>query len=233
MPVGDTAGCRPALRSRPSSPPHAQQFSQRLRAAAFGIGPLYSRLGRSWANTYGDDVTGFLRFVGLINAAVWLGGAIFYTLGVAPALVSQDMVNVLRPENFPFFSGAISQVVLKSYFHLHLACAVLALLHLVVEWLYLGRAARGIWTYLLITLLGASLIGTFWLSPKLRDLHRTQHLLKAAPGQREAAAQSFRIWQGCFQGLNVLMIAGVAVYFWRAAHPPDDLRFVGSAKIRG
>jgi len=171
--------------------------------------------------------------VGVANAAVWLGGAIFYTLAVAPALVSQDLVNVLRPENFPYFSGAIAQVVLTRYFHLHLACAVVALLHLLVEWLYLGRAARSIWTYLLVTLFGLSLIGSFWLSPKLRDLHRTQYLLKAAPGQRETAAKSFRVWQGLFQGLNVLMIAGVAIYFWRAAHPPDEMRFVGSAKIRG
>ena len=178
-------------------------------------------------------MTGILRFIGLANAAVWLGGAIFYTLGVAPALVSQDMVNVLRPQNFPFFSGAIVQVVLARYFHFHLACALMALLHLLAEWLYLGRVARTLWTYLLVALIAASLIGSVWLSPKLRDLHRTQHLLKAAPGQREAAGKSFRIWQGFFQGLNVLMIAGVAVYFWRAAHPPDELRFVGSAKIRG
>jgi hypothetical protein len=174
-----------------------------------------------------------LRFAGLANAAVWLGSAVFYTLGVAPALVSQDMVRVLRPENFPFFSGAIVQVVLTRYFHLHLACAVAALLHLLIEWLYLGRAERSFWTWLLVALFGVSLTGSLWLSPKLRDLHRTQHLLKAAPGQRESAAESFRVWRGLFQGLNVMMIAGVAVYFWRAAHPPDELRFVGSAKIRG
>jgi hypothetical protein len=110
---------------------------------------------------------------------------------------------------------------------------VVALLHLLGEWLYLGRAARSFWTWLLVALFGVSLIGSAWLSPKLRELHRTQHLLKAAPGQRETAAKSFQVWQGFFQGLNVLMIAGVAVYFWRAAHPPDELRFVGSAKIRG
>ena len=178
-------------------------------------------------------MTGILRFVGVANAAVWLGGSVFYTLGVAPALVSQDVLNVLRPENFSYFSGSIAQVVLTRYAHLHVACALVALLHLAVERLYLGRAARRIWTWLLVSLFGLSLIGAFWLSPRLRDLHRTSHLLKAAPGQREAAAKSFRLWQGVFQGLNVLMIAGVAVYFWRAAHPPDELRFVGSAKIRG
>ena len=176
-------------------------------------------------------MTGILRFVGLTNAALWLGGAIFYTLGIAPALVSEDMVGVLKPENFPYFSVAITQLVLTRYFHLHLACAVVALLHLLVEWAYLGRATRGMWTYLLITLFTVSLISSVWLSPKLRELHRTRHLLKAAPGQREAAENSFRVWQGVFQGLNVLMIAGVAVYFWRASHPSDELRFVGTPTV--
>ena len=171
--------------------------------------------------------------MGLINAALWLGGAIFFTLGIAPALVSADMVKLLKPPNFPYFSGAIVQVVLASYFHLHLGCAFVALLHVLAEWLYLGRAARTLWTYLLLGLFAASLLGSFWLSPKLRELHSSKHLVRAAPGQREAAARSFSIWQGFFQGLNVLMIGGVAVYFWRAAHPPDELRFVGSAKIRG
>lgn len=178
-------------------------------------------------------MTGILRFIGLANAAVWLGGAIFYTIGFAPALGSEDIVAVLGPKNFPYFSGAIAQVALTRYFRLQLACATVALLHWVVEWLYLGRAPRRFWTYLLVTLFWVSVVGSFWLGPKLRELHRAQYLVNAAPAQREAAAKSFHTRQAIFQGLNVLMIAGVAVYFWRAANPPDELRFVGSAKIRG
>ena len=169
----------------------------------------------------------------MANAAVWLGGAIFYTLGFAPALVSEDIMAVLGPKNFPYFSGAIAQVAQTRYFHLELACAIVALVHLVVEWLYLGRAPRRIWTYLLVTLFWLSLIGAFWVGPKLRELHRGQYVVNAAPAQHVAAAKSFRIWHGVFQGLNVLMIAGLATYFWRVAHPPDELRFVGSTKIRG
>ena len=178
-------------------------------------------------------MTGILRFIGLANAAVWLGGAIFYTVGFAPALGSQDILTVLGPKNFPYFSGAIAQVALTRYFHLQLACATVALLHLLVEWLYLGRSWRRYWIYLLVAMFWVGLLGSFWLGPKLRDLHRGQHVLSATPGQREAAVKSFHVWQGVFQSLNVFMIAGVAVYFWRAAHPPDELRFVGSPKIRG
>lgn len=169
----------------------------------------------------------------MANAGVWLGSAIFYTVAVAPAMGSEDLAGLLGARNFPYFSGALAQLVLARYFHLQLACATVALLHLLVEWLYLGRAPRKIWTYLLVTMFWISLVGSFWLGPKLRALHRGRHVLNATPVQRDAAGKSFRVWQGVFQSLNVFMFAGVAVYFWRAVHPPDDLRFVGSTKIRG
>ena len=175
---------------------------------------------------------GLLRFVGLLNAAVWLGAAVSYTLTAAPALVSAEVQSVLGPKSFPYFSGAIANIVLVRYFHLHFVCATLALIHVLVEWLYLGRAPRRIWTGLLVTLFWLSLLGSFWLGPKLRELHRAQYRSNVSPGEREAAAKSFHVWEGVFQAVNVLMLAGVAVYFWRAAHPSDELRFVGSPKLR-
>ena len=178
-------------------------------------------------------MTGILRFVGVANAGVWLGGSIFYTVAVAPTLGSAPMVGLWGAKNFPYFSGAISQLMLASYFHLQLACATVALLHLLVEWLYLGRALRRFWTYLLVILFWLAVIGSFLLAPKLRDLQRARFVLDAKPVQREAAAKSFHVWQGVYQSLNVLLIAGVGLYFWRAVHPPDELRFVGSPKIRG
>ena len=174
--------------------------------------------------------------MGVANAGVWLGGSIFYTVAIGPALVSKAMALALgqtNPAVIAYYSGNIAELMLTQYFHLQLACATVALLHLLVEWLYLGRKLGRFWTYLLVTLFWISVVGSFLVAPKLREGHRGQHLLNAPPAQREAAAKSFRTWQTVFRGLNVLLIAGVAVYFWRAANPPDDLRFVGSAKIRG
>ena len=175
---------------------------------------------------------GLLRFVGMLNAAVWLGSAVFYTLTAAPALVSADVQSVLGPKSFPYFSGAVANIVLVRYFHLHFVCATLALIHVVAEWLYLGRAPRRIWTGLLVTLFWLALAGSFWLGPKLSEFHRAQYRTNTASGEREAAAKSFNVWQGMFQAVNLLMLAGVAVYFWRAAHTSDELRFVGSPKLR-
>jgi hypothetical protein len=178
-------------------------------------------------------VIGFLRFVGIANAAVWLGGSVFYTVCAGPALVSSDMHALLGQKYFPYFSGATVQIVLARYFHFHLACAVIALVHLLAERIYLGRVARRLWLGLLAVLFVFSLLGSAWLGPKLAGLHRAQHFLNATPAQHEAAAKSFHLWHGLFQAVNVLMIASVAVYLWRVANPPDELRFVGSTQFRG
>lgn len=192
-----------------------------------------STLGSLPSFSYRALVIGFLRFVGIANAAVWLGAAVFYTVGAGPAVVSSDMQTLLGPKYFPYFSGAVAQIILARYFHLHLACAIIALLHLLAEKIYLGRSTHRRWLGLLAVLFGFSLLGSVWLSPKLLHLHRDQHRLNATPHQRAVAAKSFRVWHGVFQAVNVLIIGGVAVCLWRVTHPPDELRFVGSAQFRG
>ncbi len=176
---------------------------------------------------------GFLRFVGIANAAVWLGASVFYTVAAGPAVVSSEMQALLGPKYFAYFSGATAQILLARYFHLHLACATIALLHLLAERIYLGRTAHRLRLGLLVALFGLSLLGSVWLGPKLSGLHRAQHILNATPAQREAARKSFRIWHGVFRAVNVLIIGGVAVCLWRVANPPDELRFVGSPQFRG
>ncbi len=166
----------------------------------------------------------------MLNAAIWLGAALFYTVSVAPAMISGDMLALLG-KNFPFYSGSVSQIVRTHYFYWHTGCAVIALLHLLVEWLYLGRVVHRPWSGLLAGLLALGLMGSFWLSPKLTELHRDRYL-NPAPANREAAGKSFRLWYGVFQVVNVLMIGAVAVYFWRTTNPPDALRFVSPAKFR-
>jgi Domain of unknown function (DUF4149) len=175
---------------------------------------------------------GFLRFVGITNAAIWLGTTVFYTVAAGPAMGSADMHALLGPKYFPYFSGAVAQIVLVRYFHFQLVCAIIALLHVLGEWVYLGRASHRRWLGLLIVLFGFSLLGSVWLGPKLTQLHRAQHRLNATPREREAATKSFHLWRGVFQAVNVLMIGGVAVCLWRVTNPPNELRFVGSPKFR-
>ena len=167
-----------------------------------------------------------------MNAAVWLGSAIFFTVGAGPAFFSADMRAVLR-ENFPYFSGAIAGVVITRYYHLSLACAVVALLHLLAEWLYMGRPARKFSLSLLIGLLALTLIGGNILQPRLHDLHIRRYAPGLTQAEHDTAAKSFGALHGLAQMLNLVGIAGLMVYVWRVANPSDTLRFVSSVKFRG
>jgi hypothetical protein len=176
-------------------------------------------------------VIGFLRFVGLLNAAVWFGTAIFFTFGTGLAPFSPEMKNLLGPHNFPYFSGAIAQILMARYFYFQIGCAIIALFHLLAEWLYLGKSPQKWHVGLLIGLTAAALIGGYGLQPRLKTLHAVKYGLSARPEIREAAGRSFRAWHGVSQMVNFLMVGGLAVYLWRAANPSDPTRFVSAVKF--
>jgi hypothetical protein len=176
-------------------------------------------------------VIGFLRFVGILNAAVWFGAAIFFTFGAGLAPFSQDMKNLLGPNNYPYFSGAIAQILITRYFYFQAGCAVVANLHLLVEWLYLGKHAQKFQVALWVGLASAALVGGYWLQPRLKALHTTKYALNTRPEIRAAADRSFRAWHGVSQVINLLMVGGLAIYLWRAANPADPTRFVSASKF--
>jgi len=169
----------------------------------------------------------------MLNAAIWLGAAAFCTLGVLPVVNSQGMTGLLGQTYFPYLSVAISRLIIARLFYWQIFFAMVAWLHLILEWLYLGRTPRRIWVTLLTALFCLSLAGGLWLNPKLAGLHRAQYATNARPESRELAAKSFRVWEGTSQAVNVLLIAGVALYFWRLTTAEDAPRFVTPVKFRG
>jgi hypothetical protein len=177
-----------------------------------------------------------LRFIGVTNAAIWLGAAIFFTLGVAPVFFTDELKRLL---NGPFWPGVIAQMALERYFHLQYICAVIALVHQVAEWLYLGRALRKLTLGLLLGVMCLSFIGGLWLQPKLHRLFLTKYGATAqyqpAPvpaEERVRAARQFSTWHGISQAVNLLVLGGLVVYFWRVSHPDDSARFLGTPKFR-
>jgi hypothetical protein len=169
--------------------------------------------------------------VGILNGAVWFGAAIFFTFGAGLAPFSPEMKTLLGPNNAPYFSGAIAQIFIARYFHFHLACAAVAMAHLLAEWLYLGRSLRRFRTALLAALCAAVLFGGYWLQPKLKGLHAVKYGVNNRLEIREAAARSFRTWHGVSQVINLLAVGGLAVYLWRVANPSDPTRFVSAVKF--
>jgi Domain of unknown function (DUF4149) len=180
-------------------------------------------------------VIALLRFIGVMNAAVWLGAAVFFVVGASPAISSTETQSLLGQKFFPYFSGAILQIVQTRYFHLHLACSVVAVLHFLGEYLYLGRRVEKFSVALLIGLLTLSVLGGSWLQPKLQKLHATRYLADArvTPEERQNAAKAFNFWRGVSQLLNFMMIGGLVVYVWSVANPSDAPRFVSAGKFRG
>jgi hypothetical protein len=177
-------------------------------------------------------VIGFLRFVGILNAAVWFGAAVFFTFWSGRAPFSSEMKALLGPQSYPYFSGAIAQILIARYFNLQFTCSIVAIVHLLAEWLYLGRFPQNTRLGLLLGLCLAVLLGGYWLQPKMKNLHGIKYAYNQPLSARESASRSFRAWHGVSMGVNILVVAGLAVYLWRVANPSDETRFVSAVKFR-
>lgn len=168
---------------------------------------------------------GFLRFVGVANAAVWFGASIFFTFSVGPAVFSSDMRGILGPEAFPGYSGRIAMVFVGRYFVMQEICGAIALTHLVAEWLYMGKPLQRLTLWLLLAISALGLVGGFSLQPKLRNLHRTMYGPGSTPQQADQARHSFKLWHATSQALNLVILCGVAVYLWRVTTPGSGYRY--------
>lgn len=171
---------------------------------------------------------GFLRFVGIANAAVWFGSGIFFTLAVGPAFFSEGMINLFgagNPQVGRAYAGAAAQVVLERYFLFHQICGGIALVHLLSEWIYMGRPLKRLSLFLTCGLLILGFIGGYSLQPRLQALHRTLYAPSSTIEQREAARKSFQLLHGVSQMLNLVVLGGVLVYLWRVTTPGSAYRF--------
>lgn len=171
-----------------------------------------------------------LRIVGVLNAAVWLGAAVFFTLAVGPAFFSPAAQAVPVHK---FYVGVLAEIVLGRYFYLQEICSVIAVVHLVAEWFYLGRPLQRLNVALLSLLLFISFAGGLWLQPKMVRLHLVKYgmneqyqVAPAPPAERLAAAKSFGRWHGVSMVFNLIALGSLAAYFWRVTHPPDSVRLV-------
>jgi hypothetical protein len=174
-------------------------------------------------------VIGFLRYLGLLNAAIWLGAAVAFTIAIGPAFFSDEMKAILHAP----YNGAAAQIVIKRYFILLHFCGGIALLHLFLEKLYLGKAVERIALAVLLITISLGLLGGFWLQPKLRVLHLRKYDARSSMQLRGEADRSFKMWHGVSQTMNLFVIGGLLFYLWRVSNPPNASRFVSGNKFRG
>jgi len=173
-------------------------------------------------------VIGYLRFVGVANAAVWFGASIFFTFSIGPAFFSEPMLRLFGGANLEVgrdYAGEAAQIIIARYFNLHLICGILALLHLAAEWLYMGKPLQRLTLWLLLGIFTLGLTGRFIIQPKLHGFHRTMVDRGAAVQLREEARHSFNAWHGASQAVNLVVLAGITVYLWRATTPGSGYRY--------
>ena len=162
-----------------------------------------------------------------MNAAVWLGGSLFFTFGVAPAFFTPEMKKIV----YEPFNGIVAQLVVDRYFALHYWCGGIALVHLFAEWVYLGRPMPRLTLYLLTGILGIELLGGLVLAPKLKTLHRVRYS-HPKPEERVEAKRSFGVLHGVASVTNLFVLGGLLIYSWRVINAKDGHRFVPTNKFR-
>lgn len=174
---------------------------------------------------------GFLRFAGILNAAVWVGAAIFFMISARPAASSAEMMGLLNSRNFPYYSGEIARILAERLFHLELTCSILAGLHLLAEWLYLGKTVEKAWRGLVLASVALVCVWGWGVEPKMKRLRLLEYGVNTRPEERAEAARAFSAWQQASELANLLVVAGVAGYLWRVANPPDPTRFVSKRRF--
>jgi hypothetical protein len=172
-------------------------------------------------------VTGFLKFIGMLNAAIWCGSAVFLVIGL-PALFSPELKRLLPAA----YVGFAAESVVSRYFILQYWCGGIALAHLVGEWLYCGRTLWRLNLGLIMVVLSLGLVGGLWVQPKMRALHLVKYFGKTAEQQMQAS-KAFAAWHGASEAANLLVIVCLMWYVWQVNREQEQPRFVSFSKIRG
>jgi hypothetical protein len=164
----------------------------------------------------------------VVNASIWFGALVFFTVCVGPAFFSHDMVNLLSKP----YAGAAAQIVIGRYFHLQMWCAAVALAHLIAEWLYTGRPFQRYILGLLMVLFVIGIFGGYVLAPKMKELHARKYAPGVPATLRQSAERSFSILHGTSMLINLFVISGVLVYLWQVTKPVSSTRFASVNRFK-
>jgi hypothetical protein len=171
----------------------------------------------------------FLRFVSVTNAALWFGAVVFFIFAVRPTFYAGSIFKIVPMSH----SVAVAHLVLDRFYWWQYGCGVIAVIHLVAEWLYAGKSLqRGIF-YVVMGLWILTLFGGFVVQPKLHQAHRDAYGLNSTAPQRSQGGKMFELWNAVSKTVNILSAVGLLVYVWQITTPGSSPRFVGGAKFRG
>lgn len=149
-----------------------------------------------------------IRAIGILNAAVWFGAAIFFTAVAGPAIFSPEVATFLpKPQ-----AGRLALVLIDRYFLLHYVCGGIALIHLLAEWLASGRPLPRLRLGLILVILGVALAGGLGIQPGMQAQHRKAYDPKTPAAEQAQALKEFRRTHGLTQAANLGLIAGMLAH---------------------
>lgn len=171
-----------------------------------------------------------LRFIGLLNAAVWLGSMVLFTAIIGPAIFGPEVRQIVgRADWLP---GAIAQILVVNYMLLQQWCAGIALVHWIFDWLYTGKLHAKSSVFIILFCLLVAIGGSQLLAPQMKQLHLIKYSPQSTPAQKEYAARNFRILHATAQITNLLAFCGVLFYYWRLSVGPQGGRSGAGARYR-
>jgi hypothetical protein len=170
-----------------------------------------------------------LRFIGVMNAAVWFGAAVFYAFGVSSAFSSPEMKRLLSGD---LYSGAAAHIVSHRYWAIYYWCGGIAVFHQLAEWVYLSRPLKSLVTYLLGLVFVIGLTCGLLIQPRMEKLYAQKYARPASgsptPEQIASATKSYSGWRTTTQVLNLLALAGLTVFTWQTIYSGNGTRFAPS-----
>lgn len=187
-----------------------------------------TRLGTRVDSTYGPPVITFLRFVGVMNAAVWFGGSAFHLLAVGPFFSSPATRWILGD----LYAGGVGLLLWQRFYTLQYVCIAIVLLHSAAEWVYLGRGLSRLNAWLMSGLLALSLLGHLELQRAVSPAHWNRQNLKLLAEERARAERVYPLWSAVWQVTNIVLGVGAFFYAWRTLTTNVGPRFVTQTKFR-
>lgn len=162
-----------------------------------------------------------LRFAAILNAAVWLGATVFFTVGAAPAIFSEAMASFLPAP----YRARVAELVIGRLIVVQQVCGLVALGLLVVDFIRAGRVTRRVALGVVSGLFVASLLAGFVFAPQMHSLQQVRYSARSTPAERAGAERTFGVLHGLSQALNVFVLAGLVFHLWQVTRLPEAPRW--------
>ena len=161
-----------------------------------------------------------VALIAALNAAVWLGGAVFFTFVAGPAFFSPALEPILpKPED-----GIAARYLIGKFTAFQIACASISLGTMAIGWRWNARRFQVPQALVLGTVILLIVVSMVWIMPKLDAMHHAKYAdyfgLNITPEVQQTAAKQFGPLHGLSQVGNLLVLLGLLAQFiltWRLA----------------